>query len=242
MGRVPLGAFVIVLAIAAILPTAHCNHGDEEQGEAAPPFTMAPTAPAPHPLDSLDRAEVAETKRILEASGRLHESHRYVELATVELRKGAPQSRIVRAVVYDWRSGITSVARIDLNRTGLLAWTDIGRGDPPNRDAIASRLNEVVANDPRWLEALRARGVADPKRVVPLARLHEGAPLEERDGSRFVWARAFHRDLLPPHQFVRGLELLANLTSGEVALFRFSLNKCSYTSLTSGSEMLEQHR
>jgi primary-amine oxidase len=120
------------------------------------------------------------------------------------------------ALVYDWANASAIDAIVDLEARQVASWRRLATDQPPLRSLVTMRLNEVLRKDPRWVEALRERGIADPSRVVAIPNLAEGARLRRQDGQFVVGAFGFHLDEPHPGGRVERLSAMVNLSTGQV--------------------------
>jgi primary-amine oxidase len=129
------------------------------------------SADVPHRLDSLSVEEIARTVRILEAEGKADDQARYVQIALNEPPKSSawdPSSRPSReslAILIDRPGGSTIEAVVDLDAGQVRSWTKVARGKPPLFPGDYAATARIVRADPRFLEAIRRRGITDPEQV-----------------------------------------------------------------------------
>lgn len=197
--------------------------------------------PQPDPLDPLSAAEITAARQVLEHSGQLTATMRFATLALREPPKNAVLAqrgsaaigRTAEAILFDWASSTPIRAHVDLRRARVIRWDTLPSREPPMRIMIRRRLEEIVQHDPRWVEALRRRGISDPSLVSLIPALRESASLPTENGHRVVQAQGFHQEALPVASTIRGIRLRVDLTAG--AILELSDTSRSVTRLDSAS-------
>lgn len=181
---------------------------------------------ATHPLDPLTAEEVLTARGVLNEAGRLTPDLRFALLALREPRKEAvrqqlqsKQARSAEAILYDWATSTPIRAEVDLSLRKLIRWDTLPSREPPMRGLIRRRLEEIVRRDPRWAEALRRRGIADPATVNIIPALSESQRLPWQGGDRVVSAAGYNQEALPGQSFLRDVRLKVNLTRGTILEF-----------------------
>jgi primary-amine oxidase len=169
---------------------------------------------ATHPLAQLSAADVTAAREVLDAAGLVTESTRFVYVGLEEPPKSAlydtdavPDRRL-RALLHDvarpnGRDVVVSVTeRAVVSDRALDAATD---GQLPVLDEEFARVEEVLAQDERWLAALAARDlhVADV-RVAPLSAGVFEYPEEE--GRRILRGLAFRQDHPEDHPWAHPID------------------------------------
>jgi primary-amine oxidase len=169
---------------------------------------------ATHPLAQLSAADVTAAREVLGAAGLVTESTRFVYVGLEEPPKSAlydtdavPDRRL-RALLHDvarpnGRDVVVSVTeRAVVSDRALDAATD---GQLPVLDEEFALVEEVLAQDERWLAALAARNlhVADV-RVAPLSAGVFEYPEEE--GRRILRGLAFRQDHPEDHPWAHPID------------------------------------
>ena len=180
--------------------------------------------PRSDPLDPLSAAEIDAARAVLERAGRLTPTMRFATLtlreppkdAVLTQRGSASIGRTAEAILFDWASSTPVRAHVDLRRGRLIRWDTLPSRDPPMRIMIRRRLEEIVRGDPRWVEALRRRGITDPALVSIIPALRESASLPTENGHRVIQAQGFHQEALPVASTLRGIRLRVDLTAGAI--------------------------
>ena len=136
----------------------------------APWRTMAADYPT-HPLDPLNREEIAATVEVLKAGGKTTDASRY---ATIMLREppkaevlafkpGSAFRREAFAIVYERAANKTFEAIVDLNKKSLVSWKEVTGVQP-----------EFLIEDFLLVQQIVQK---DPLRVGPRTRLEKEPPL-----------------------------------------------------------------
>jgi len=145
---------------------------------------VQPTAGPVHRLDPLSAAEITLVTDALSKAGRMPASVRVVTIELSEPDKASrSESRVGRAVLYDWSSGVTTEMTVDLQSRAVGAATTIATGDPPVRRVVIDRATEIAVGDRRVVQALARHGVTDLNRITFLGGLGEGTRLPRRGSS-----------------------------------------------------------
>ncbi len=172
--------------------------------------TETPATPAVadvHPLEPLTAQEISLAAAILRSEQGLTEDARFVFTSLHEPPKdavrswapGAPVAREAHVVLHDRASGDTIEAVVSLSAKVVLSFTAI----PDVQAAITGEefltTEELVRADPRWQEAMRARGIEDLSLAMldPWASSYtkpEDAPGARRICRPLTWLRAHPRD------------------------------------------------
>ncbi len=175
-----------------------------------------PASPA-HRLDPLSAAEITLVTDALSKAGRMPASTRVVTIELSEPDKSSRSAtRVGRAVLYDWSSGVTSEMTVDLQSRAVSAPTTVATGDPPLRRVVIDRATEIALGDRRVTEALARHGVKDLERVTFLGGLGEGMRLPRRGASIPVVVSPLVWDPIGNGMEVRGLDVRVDLGAGTV--------------------------
>jgi primary-amine oxidase len=164
---------------------------------------VATTSAVSHPLEPLSAEEVAAAAAVLKRDQGLSADARFVMISINEPPKAqvlsfGPSDRIDRQakiVIRDRakRSTFEGVVSITDNRT--LSWTEIPGVQPAIMAEEFIAVEEMVKQDPRFLEALRKRSVMDMNLVMVDAwTLGYNGPEDDPSKGRFclpiVWVRS----------------------------------------------------
>ena len=122
------------------------------------------TASEQHPLDPLNKTEIAQAAEVIAASGRTDATTRAAMITLKEpdksrvlsWKKGEPLGRKAFAVLRS--SGKTIEAVIDLETRALESWTVVPGAQTAIQSAEWANAQKLVKQDPRWQAALRKRG------------------------------------------------------------------------------------
>ena len=156
-----------------------------------------------HALDPLSAAEISQTVATLQQSGHLTPKTRFGTITVQPRSKSGTQPRAARVVGFDWTRNEAFVAVVNLAPPRLESWTVVD-SEPPMRLLTIRRAEEIAHADPRWVAALKSRGI-DTARVSVLVGLPERAKLPRRGTDRVVNASVFLRDGVPDALSIDGL-------------------------------------
>jgi primary-amine oxidase len=171
-------------------------------GAALPSRTARAAARFSHPLDPLERHEMAQTLRII----RGHEAfpdgalfpiltlHEPPKAEVLAHRDGQRFRREAFAVVFDRSQNRTYEAIVDLRGKKMLQWTEVPGVQPAFLVEELDSAPEIVRADVRWQEAMKKRGITRFDEV----RIDGWAPGTLRlpaaaSGARLVRALSFYR-------------------------------------------------
>jgi primary-amine oxidase len=175
-----------------------------------------PASPV-HRLDPLSAAEITLVTDALTKAGRMPASTRVVTIELSEPDKSSrAQTRVGRAVLYDWTSGVSTEMTVDLQTRAVSAPTMIATGDPPVRRVVIDRATEIALADRRVVQALARHGVKDLERITFLGGLGEGMRLPRRGASVPLIVSPLVWDPIGNGMEVRGLDVRVDLGAGTV--------------------------
>lgn len=183
--------------------------------------------PVPHPLAPLTGAEMLLVREILISEGKLTPHLRFGVLALREPPKeavrqqeasGVPR-RSAEAVLYDWGSSTPILAHIDLGRRRVIRWDSLASREPPSRNMIRRRLEEIVRPDPRWAAALKRHGITDPDRISVLPALGESQSIPWRGQDRVINAVTYTQEAIGSDRRLRGVRMEVNLSRASILSF-----------------------
>src|SRR5262249_28950204 len=134
-----------------------------------------------HPLDPLTRPEIATVVTVLKSAGKISSDTRFGTIYLKEPPKSQVKADIAEgrahragfALLYNWATGISSEAVVDLERRTVVSWNDLQPDDPPQRHITIERVNEIVRADGRWQAVAQKRGFKDLSQVAILAGVGE---------------------------------------------------------------------
>ena len=183
----------------------------------APRVQPSQTATPVHRLDPLSAAEITLVTDAVSKAGRMPPSVRVVTIELAEPDKASrSQTRVGRAVLYDWSSGVTTEMTVDLQSRAVSAATTIATGDPPLRRVVIDRATEIALGDRRVVEALKQRGVTALDRITFLGGLGEGTRLPRRGSAIPIVVSPLVWDPIGNDMEVRGLDARVDLVGGVV--------------------------
>ena len=181
------------------------------------PVRPQPAASPVHRLDPLSAAEITLVTDVLSKAGRMSASIRVVTIELSEPDKAQrAQTRVGRAVLYDWSSGVTTEQTVDLQSRSVSAATTVSMGDPPLRRVVIDRATEIALADRRVVQALAGRGVKDLDRITFLGGLGEGTRLPRRGSSIPIVVSPLTWDGIGNNMEVRGFDVRVDLAAGTV--------------------------
>lgn len=182
---------------------------------------------AGHPLDQLTAAEMVLVREILKSEGKLTAHLRFATLALREPPKEAVRQqeasgqprRTAEALLYDWASSTPILAHVDLARRRVIRWDSLASREPPMRNMIRRRLEEVVRADPRWARALERRGITEAENISLLPTLGESRTLPWAGNDRVIRAVALRQDAIGSDTWLSGVRIEVNLTRASILSF-----------------------
>ena len=133
----------------------------------APRVQLQPANGTVHRLDPLSAAEITLVTDALAKAGRMPAPVRVVTIELAEPDKASrSQTRVGRAVLYDWSSAVTTEMTVDLQTRAVSAPTTIATGEPPIRRVVIDRATEIAVADRRVVQALARNGIKDLERIT----------------------------------------------------------------------------
>jgi primary-amine oxidase len=115
-----------------------------------------------HPLEPLSAEEIKTAAVIVKEGGQLGEQGRFSSITLVEPPKdGVPVDREAVALVYDRAAGEARSVVVSLTSAKVVSSTAIPGSQPAYLLEEMAECIGLVKTDPRWLEAVRKRGVED---------------------------------------------------------------------------------
>jgi len=115
-----------------------------------------------HSLEPLSAEEIKKAAAIVKDGGRLGEHGRFSSITLVEPPKNnGTVDREAIALVYDRASGSASSVVVSLSKGAVVSSTPIPGSQPAYLLEEMAECIGLVKSDPRWIEAVRKRGVED---------------------------------------------------------------------------------
>ena len=180
---------------------------------------MSVTVAVTHPLDPLTGEEIVAAVGVVRGTGDLERPvFSLVVLVdppkdvVVGFEPGDAIARRARVVVTDRATRRTHEGIVDLGTGDLESWRVLDGVLPPIVDEDFERAAEAALADPRFVEALRRRGIEDLS-IVQVDPLSAGSFPQNPAGRRIVWATPY----LKPHP-------LANAYSSPIEHLRASVD------------------
>ncbi|GAA4911610.1 primary-amine oxidase [Nesterenkonia rhizosphaerae] len=163
------------------------------------------TAEHRHPLAPLTPEEIDGLRAVVDAEGLLREGTRFSYVALREPHKSqvigwTPQQRLPREIslvltdlndlrLYDLVIDLTAEKIVERREVDA-----VEEGSAPSFDEDLVAADPIVKADPRWVEAVRRRGVTDLDKVVVIGLSAGVFGYEDEVGRRVVRALAFRQD------------------------------------------------
>ena len=189
-------------------------------------LACGPLAGAPHPLAPLTAEEIREAARLFKSSERFPAGARFSILTLDEPAKdavlrGLETPRRAFAVIYDAPSNRTIEAVANLSSRRIDSWKEVPNAQPQVDQEDSALADNVVRSDPRWQQALRARGLRNPNRVLTIAWTAGNFGLPGTERARIVRVLAFDGSAGENYfaHPVEGLVAHVNLTTRQVIDF-----------------------
>jgi primary-amine oxidase len=115
-----------------------------------------------HSLEPLSAEEIKTAAAIVKDGGQLGEQGRFSSITLLEPPKdGTPVDREAVALVYDRAAGEARSVVVSLNKGAVVSSTPIPGSQPAYLLEEMAECIGLVKSDPRWIEAVRKRGVED---------------------------------------------------------------------------------
>jgi primary-amine oxidase len=186
---------------------------------------MTTRAPTTHALDPLRPDEISATARIVRAWAGFPAGARFVSMTPAEPPRGThgPQPRAVEVRLHHPGSRATCELVVDLDRSEVVAGVERAGVEPAMTVDEFERVEAAVRTEPRFVEALRRRGIDDPSTVDvdPVSAGAYGTP-EEAGGRRVARVLAYVRPEPGGNAYARPLEGvfgLVDVYTGELVHF-----------------------
>src|SRR5690606_3098120 len=126
----------------------------------------SPTRSA-HPLDPLRPDEIERAAQIVRDAVGVGPSVRFVSMSTAEPPRDAtaPAPRAAEVILHDRARRLTFELVVDLDRGEIVARNERTGVEPAMTVEEFEFVEQAVRRDPRFVEALRRRGIDDPSTV-----------------------------------------------------------------------------
>ena len=154
----------------------------------------------PYPLDPATAAEYLAGREIMAAAGLLADPVSFAYYGLEEPPKdevlgSAPADRRLRAFLLNLKTGESSDVVVSLSQRGVVSARTVdtaAEGQLPIVDSEYHLVEEIMAADPEWRDALARRGLTDMSkiRIAPITAGAYRAPAED-DTRRMVRVLAF---------------------------------------------------
>ncbi|MBK3577343.1 primary-amine oxidase [Streptomyces sp. MBT65] len=169
-------------------------------------------AAAPHALDPLTPDEITASRELLVAAGLVTEATRFAYLGLLDPPKSAPEQgdRRLRVLLLDTAGGPSRDATVSLTDARVVSHRSIdaaSEGQLPVLDEEFALVEQILAKDPRWLDALVARGLdLDSVRVAPLSAGVYDAEYPQERGRRILRGLAFVQEHAKDHAWAHPVD------------------------------------
>src|SRR5215211_2924256 len=215
-------SFAIPVAGSALQPQRSVANGSAKPSRSAPSVA--------HPLDPLDRGEIAAAVKIIQANDRFPRGALFPIVVLKEppkdevlaYQQGAVFRREAFAVVYDRATNKTFEAVADLRAASVSSWEGMRGVQPGFLVEELSSAPAIVKADPRWQEAMRRRGFADFSRVHVDGWAPGTVGLTTAEGPRLIRALSFDRTNATSSVYSRpieGLDIVVDMNQRKVVEF-----------------------
>lgn len=134
----------------------------------------AGAANAAHPLTPLSADEIRQAARMIRNSRQVPATAQFSQIALDEPAKelvlrNAAVPRRAEAVIYDYRSNRTWEAQANLSTGRIDSLREIPGAQPGITAEDSNIADEIMRQDPRFRQAMAARGIRDLNRVAVMA-------------------------------------------------------------------------
>ena len=173
-----------------------------------------------HPLANLSAAEITRIRDIVSAEESFTETTRFAFVGLDEPHKwevlawqegdGPLPERRARVMLLDMATGYSTDNLVSIDAGAVLSTSvlDGSAGQLPVLIEEFDAVADIVAEDPRWVEALIKRGTTvDQVKCVPLSAGHYDYPEEE--GRRILRVLAFRQDYPEDHPWAHPVDGLS---------------------------------
>jgi primary-amine oxidase len=175
---------------------------------------------ASHPLDPLTAEEIDAVVEVLRRQPEMGPESRFILIHLAEPKKSAVMAhrpgqmfeRRAFASFYDPPSGATHEALVDLVGLNLLELHQVEGVRSGRMGADGRSIDEILAADPRWLEAMGRRGVEDVRDL----HIVSFPTLGPEVGPGHYTAFAAYPEPAPYGGFVEGVTAYVDLTASSV--------------------------
>ena len=156
------------------------------------------SAQTPHPLAPLTAREIRAASKLLNDSGRVPRGALFSQLTLDEppkesVLRGAAVPRRAFAVIYDRDANRTWEAIADLGAGRVDSWKEIPGAQPPITGEDSALAERIVRADPRWVRAVRERGISNLSDVAIVSWSAGYFALPGTEQGRIVRALSYYR-------------------------------------------------
>lgn len=194
-------------------------------------FLGSPAQAQQHPLDPLTQSELTSMVKVLKADARMPEGtlfpiavlHEPPKAKVLAWKPGQPLSRQAFVVALDRKANKTYEAVVDLTGNRVQSWKEIPGVQPGVLIEEFSSPREIVRKDPRFLAALKKRGIEDVENVQ-IDTWAAGILDQEQyeSGARLLRCLFYYRPpghKNPHNRPIEGIGVLVDMASEKVVEF-----------------------
>jgi primary-amine oxidase len=179
---------------------------------------------ASHPLSPLSADEISAASRIIRESRRVPDAARFAILTLDEppkdaVLRGIKPPRRAFAVLYDTASDHSFEAIANLSTRKLDRLEQIPNVEPMIGGEDSARVDRILRSDPRWRQALSARGIRDGSRIVIICWSAGNFGLPGTETGRIVRAVPYSTEGNTRNFYahpIEGLVAHVNITTGRI--------------------------
>jgi primary-amine oxidase len=181
-----------------------------------------------HPLQPLSAAEIERAAGLIRSAEGFRPSMRFITISLREppkevvrgFRPGDPVERGAFAVLYDRERRATFECRVSLGAGEVRDWTHVADAQPLQLAEEYEACERAIRDDPRWADAIRARGIEDLGSVVIQPWCPGYVKPSDAPGDRRLILALFSVEAEPGDNHyarpVEGLSVLVDPDAGEV--------------------------
>lgn len=192
--------------------------------------TLSTEKDTSHPLDPLSAEEITRTVAALRSSREFREVTERIRFITVSLREptkdrvmkfpdGGVPPREAEIILLDYGAGKTYEAIVSLDDDAVTTWRYVPGVQPASMVSEIVEAAEAVKRDPRFVAAIRRRGVTDMDQIQVDPWPAGNYGIAEEQGIRLARAISYHRPHPNDNGYahpIEGLVALIDLNHMEV--------------------------
>jgi primary-amine oxidase len=177
-----------------------------------------------HPLDPLSPSEIETAVNVVKSSDKYTDQMRFavIELKEPDKKDVFEMNQNIRSaefMAYDWKTNTGAEIVVDISNKKVKTWSTIPSEDPPVIYLLKSRIEEILFNDPQWIEAMEKRGISSYE-DIDFAAVSVQKKLPEIEGDKIVSASPRNHNV-PENSKDRIYPIISvNLTKGTIHSFK----------------------